>query len=342
MNSVPITDVLPWGDISPPTGGRTILIYDSAESNGRFLLYTIAAQSLRLQSSYNNETYTKQEGNDDQTHVLWIHCGTKTDAQLNAGMKKNGCDVKGTTKYGENKVHILRSSISSSVPDIQPQQHPLWDENSLKMLYQQIKSLTSQWSKFVIILDDASLMSTYYGGNLTFAFIQKVRNLVRTESQREKQSSFIILASNDLDQECYTQSTNQQDKNVTGGKKMQYIGAGGKGMLQDPESLTFMELGSLYELEEMVWERALIELADGVVDVLPLTSGFAKDVHGRLVFTCQRGGGLGWRDGIRVSGNVDSNRAGGGGGGGDTNHFSTTLVNYCCTDAGVKAIRLRV
>jgi hypothetical protein len=374
MNSVPITDILPWGDHSPPTGGRTILIYDSAESNGRFLLYTIAAQTLKLQQTSSSSSSSSDNTRDDKRpHVLWIHCGTKTDSQIYAGMKKNGIDVKGT-KLGESKIHILRSISTDNsmlVPQIlsqnnQPETNTSsWDDEkkSLKLLYQRIKNITSQWSKYVIILDDASFMSTYFGGNLTFAFIQKVRNMVRKESLI-KQNSLILLASNDLDQECFAQSTNQQEKNVTGGKNMQYIGAGGKGMLNDPESLTSMELGSLYELGEMVWERALVELADGIVDVLPLASGFAKDVHGRLVFTCRRGGGLGWRDA-----GVGSSMSGSGSGSssssfsaGDSkrgsigrtmiggfapasstpHHFSTTLVNYCCTDSGVKAIRLRV
>lgn len=366
MNSVPITDILPWGDHSPPTGGRTILIYDSAESNGRFLLYTIAAQTLRLQQSSSSSSDNTRD--DKRPHILWIHCGTKTDSQIYAGMKKNGIDVKGT-KPGESKIHILRSISTDSmlVPQIASQNNQpetntsSWDDEkkSLKLLYQRIKNMTSQWSKYVIILDDASFMSTYFGGNLTFAFIQKVRNMVRKESLI-KQNSLILLASNDLDQECYAQATNQQEKNVTGGKNMQYIGAGGKGMLNDPESLTSMELGSLYELGEMVWERALVELADGVVDVLPLASGFAKDVHGRLVFTCRRGGGLGWRDagiGSSVSGGGSSSSfsareskrgsigsiSGGFAPASSTpHHFSTTLVNYCCTDSGVKAIRLRV
>jgi hypothetical protein len=72
----------------------------------------------------------------------------------------------------------------------------------------------------------------------------------------------------------------------------------------------------------------LVELADGVIDVVPLASGFAKDVHGRLIFTSKWGAGLGWKK------NDNSSTA--------KNNFSTTLVNFCCSDAGVRAIRLRV
>ena len=97
---------------------------------------------------------------------------------------------------------------------------------------------------------------------------------------------------------------------------------------------------------QSVWERALIEMADGIVDVLPLTSGFARDVHGRLIFT-ERLGSKGWKC-SNTNGKVTNAETG--------NreiqtrsinpisksHFSTTTVNYCCDDSGVRAIRLRV
>ena len=108
------------------------------------------------------------------------------------------------------------------------------------------------------------------------------------------------------------------------------------GKLCDSESFAAMEISSRYELYEVAWERALVEMADGIVDVTPLPSGFAKDVHGRLVFTGRWGGGLGWLDeegntAAKPFVNTSSN-----------SNFSTTIVNFCCSDAGVRAIRLRV
>ena len=89
------------------------------------------------------------------------------------------------------------------------------------------------------------------------------------------------------------------------------------------------------------WERNLVELADGIVDVMPLQSGFSLEAHGRLVFT-ERKGGRGWRDAASVSGGrrvpstarpTSSSAAG-------APAFLTT-VNYCCEDSSIKAFRLR-
>lgn len=69
--------------------------------------------------------------------------------------------------------------------------------------------------------------------------------------------------------------------------------------------------------QDVVWEHSLIELADGVVDVAPLTSGFSREVHGKLLFSAVPGN-RGW-------------------GGRDTNH----VFNYRLTDNQVLAIRVR-
>ena len=37
--------------------------------------------------------------------------------------------------------------------------------------------------------------------------------------------------------------------------------------------------------DECPWERQLVEMADTVVDVVPLASGYSREVHGRLIFT---------------------------------------------------------
>jgi len=109
-----------------------------------------------------------------------------------------------------------------------------------------------------------------------------------------------------------------------GGKQGQWVGAGGDSCTTEAEAAST----SVY------WERGLVEIADGVIDVIPLQSGFSKEAHGRLVFT-ERMGGRGWYD------------HGGQGGGRSNRVYSTKripaarIVNYFCGDQGVKAIRLR-
>ena len=90
------------------------------------------------------------------------------------------------------------------------------------------------------------------------------------------------------------------------------------------------------------WERNLVELADGIVDVMPLQSGFSLEAHGRLVFT-ERKGGRGWRDaassaagGRRLPSTARPTSSSAAG----APAFLTT-VNYCCEDSSIKAFRLR-
>jgi hypothetical protein len=218
----------------------------------------------------------------------------------------------------------------------------------------------------LIILDNASLLSTQFGPQLTHAFIQTIQNMissvttsctsdnsstVRTTKNRNKKGKgcFAILCSHDLDQEYYLNSTQQSNRNtnVTGAKIMQYIGGGGRGILCNAEEMAMLNQQALFELENssFVWERSLIELSDGIIDVIPLSSGFARDVHGRLIFT-ERMGSMGWKDvgmgvGIMtVSG--EGSRSQARKVTTSQSSFSTTTVNFCCHDSGVRAIRLRV
>lgn len=65
------------------------------------------------------------------------------------------------------------------------------------------------------------------------------------------------------------------------------------------------------------WEQSIAELADGIIDVLPLATGPTRQAHGRLLFTqvSERG----WR----------------------TNHQPLKLVNYSLSDNKVAAIRIQ-
>ena len=208
----------------------------------------------------------------------------------------------------------------------------------------------------LIIIDNVSLLSNQIGSKLTHVLIQKIQNLLL---KTYNQGCLTILCSGDFDQEYYLNSTQQSKRNtnVTGGKIIHYIGGGGRGILCDSEDMAILNQRMMYEFE-YIWERSLIEMVDGIIDVMPLASGFARDVHGRLVFT-ERPGSLGWKDygqsgrssrSIRnrnrvattisdkrnfhsSAGNTDPSQRG---------KFSTTTVNYCCNDAGVRAIRLQV
>ena len=433
MNSVPLTDVLPWGD-SIPNGGRTILICDSTETDGRFLLHTLASQCINASSSTSASTSasisasksmsgsssfrrntnianTKRNKNMNQNNngqVLWIHCGCFTDNQLRLGLKKAGCDASsiasspssssfamnrhtrtGTTTNTSSQLEIINimnelseyyhydNTNTDNDIDADASNNEKDDKDYQKEFIKGIYLKAKEWVNKItqpndndpnnmsssqlqsqpnplIILDNASQLSNQFNPQLTHALIQKLQNLLTKKSI----GCFTILCSNDFDQEYYLNSSSssqhqhQSKVSVKGGsgKMMQYIGGGGRGILIDSEEMSILNSQSLYELQ-CIWERSLVEIADGIIDVMPLPSGFARDVHGRLVFT-EWLGSKGWRDGRNDNNSRSRNGGGGGIGAGrviatsagmlSQNNFSTTTVNFCCHDSGVRAIRLRV
>ena len=424
MSSVPLTDVLPWGD-SIPKGGRTILICDSTETDGRFLLHTLTYQCL-CQNNKNNTNNNSNninvsnntiENNNNKGKVLWIHCGSSTNQDIRTALKKAGCDAKAIGfGIGMNRNNVIdrhnlsslssSSSSSSSQLDIINIHQGLseyymnslivgnndnrndnhHDDNDnimiykyhndfIKNIYIQVKdwmknhyhnhnnettvlqtTTSSSSAQPLIIIDNVTLLSTQIGPKLTHVLIQKIQSLLLLHNQ-SRIGCLAISCSYDFDQEYYLNSTQQSKRNtnVTGGKIMQYIGGGGRGILCDSEEMSNLYQKMIFEYVH-VWERSLVEMVDGIIDVVPLASGFARDVHGRLVFS-ENLGSLGWRSSNDNKGDDDDddmsdNVRNRGKKGVDfsshyiarTQHgsFSTTTVNFCCHDNGVRAIRLRV
>ncbi len=121
------------------------------------------------------------------------------------------------------------------------------------------------------------------------------------------------------------------------------------------EQCNYLSLSTNSTVPSMVYRCGLYELADAIVDVSPLESGYARDVLGRLSFATTWNG-KGWWGGSSVggggtavapvagvnSGAGSSNRVG------NTNHkddanraYSSICVNYRCDDSGVRVMRLR-
>lgn len=453
MNSVPLADVLPWSD-THLTAGQTILICDSTETDGRFLLHTLASQFIKSHSTDTTTMTTaasaggsskilptssaKQQRNEQQQQhnkVLWVACGPLTEQLILSALKKIGCDLPISSSYPHDLKHAPKKQVQvinvmlELIELIQTRRdHESGNEEDrpmntddeecyeicLKRIYQRIRTSllddnrsttsstttssssddsnlstpVSSSSNVLIILDNVSLLSTFFGPRLVHAFIQKIRALIQKNpacspqsSSSSSSSSLALLCSHDIDQEQYITKASQEKKNtsVSGGTKSQYIGGGGRGILLDSKELSLLEQNALYELQHggggeddneahgniaSCWERHLVELADGIVDVVPLASGFARDVHGRLIFTERAGSGLGWGVGGRGRKNEGQQQqqqqrllqnkrmhAVKGGKKGSAaldfkpsergTTFSATIVNYCCTDSGIRAIRLR-
>lgn len=474
-NSVPLADVLPWGD-TLPTGGRTILINDSAETNGRFLLHTMASQFMKQSTTTGVAGAADPNTNfSNSSKVMWITCGALTEEHILSALKKVGCDVpsvslftssnSSSTTMSKKSSHIGNVKVISvlvELDEITNNQNTKTSNNRdndcvknnntcsdelsvhhnnnveyeyyLKTIYQRIQkwmspnekfekesidsddNLPAQFEEFqtptsstsfhhLIILDDVQMLSTFFGAPLTHAFIQQIRSLIRHTPNHTSTKTPVtandacltLLSSHDIDQEQYILKTSEETQNtsVRGSKRTQYVGSGGRGIYSNSKDLSQLEQNALYELYhggaswgeggELVsatWERQLIELADGIIDVVPLASGFARDVHGRLIFT-KRPGGLGWRRNTNDNESRMRRTAIVGGANGTNKHrvrakstfastttgidgidhtlsimkessfaptttvmtahmqFSSKIVNYCCTDGGIRAIRLR-
>ena len=89
----------------------------------------------------------------------------------------------------------------------------------------------------------------------------------------------------------------------------------------------------------LLYRSGINEIADGIVDISPLESGYARDVNGRL--SCgATWKGKGWwgiggsSGGITRSGNATPNE-------GSAGAYTSICVNYRCDDSGVRVMRLR-
>lgn len=380
-NAVPLSDVLPWADALPPN--RTVLINDSVGTDGRFLLHTLASQTLRGGggSSSAGSSFRRASPTDSSAaaslappssssapggRVLWLGCTPASVKQIASALKKIGCDASLTTAASlatsvgasspataktrrleivpimlEAATEILSSSADDEDREDGENDAAFANNEFLKKLYKRIKTWLSESSSqkhpHLIVVDDATSLATIFGPTHTEFFVRQVRSLIL----RQGNASMAVLCSTDADQDRYLTAAAKEggaNVNVAGGgsAKSTWLGAG----------------SDLYALEQeyqqvvggagtgSAWERNLVELADGIVDVMPLQSGFSLEAHGRLVFT-ERKGGRGWRDatapaasGRRLPSTAARPTS-------SAPAFLTTVVNYCCEENSIKAFRLR-
>jgi len=392
-NAIPLADVLPWGDVVP-TSGRTILVQDSAGTDGRFLLHTLAMQTLARRPYADRSGGGSADARNNRTiqnvsaggggRVLWLGCTPATDAQIASAMKKIGCDVsvtaaavlratgaagsssitRPTTPRKRLEIIPIMHEIASFIVDNGREEKGEGDEigidhEYLKKLHGRVKSwLLSQEQqqqkqqqqqqqqgttsssvdqRHLVVIDDASSLATIFGSRATEMFIRQVRALLRRDDGGRR-CCLAILCSADADQDRYL--TDVASKAQGGGGTVNVTGGGRKGPWIGSAGDTSLEEDAVSALT-CPWERSLVELADGIVDVVPLQSGFSLEAHGRLVFT-ERKGGLGWKE--RRKETVASSRGGVGAEISTSSSsvaFFTAVVNYCCEESSVKAFRLR-
>ena len=289
-------------------------INDSNETDGRFLLHALAKQVL---------------GSPVNGSVLWLACGPITDRQVATALKKNGCEVATLYLRGgmqSPEAASLPLAIRSLTTEIacaftkNTNTIESWNpERFLQGCYKQVKTWLKEQTRQPcwVLLDDVSSLATMLGDpRVVYRFVDSLNAL--PNKQNVKSFGLAIRCSNDFDQGVYKEKK-LEDQNVNSAPL--WVGFGGQcnNLQRDAVPTT-------------PWERHLVELADGIVDVVPLSSGYSREAHGRLVFTLHPSG-RGWR-------NVEAD---------DTPKSSDSLagfatnstVNYCITDNGVRAIRLR-
>lgn len=196
-------------------------------------------------------------------------------------------------------------------------------ETFLRDLYRRIKlwhnkqetnANGTQW----LILDDMSSLATILGETLVYQFVDSVCALAFSSMEGSDAPSFglVIRCSNEEDKLLLKASKVDEHKDKTG-----WIGAGGQSHRA--------QIKRIHE-DWIPWERSL-ESIDAIIDVVPLTSGYSREAHGRLIFT-EAPFGRGWRDAATT---VLASKASSG------VAWNKAILNYCIQDNGVRAIRLR-
>lgn len=346
MNAtVPLEEALPWSTEIP----RKILICDSIETDGSFLLHTFAGQILKggggsIGGSSDATTTTTGGGGGGggQNHLWWLTARPSTDRQVATALKKIGCDVAasylrkpaavGLTADLQNhhqhsrrlKITSLTTEIASKILETDDDDDgPAFDgETYLKEIYKQIKSWAtlrqdSSKATFWVFLDDmSSLASTLGDEALVYQFVDSIHAL----ATRSKNLGTVVRCSYEQDQTLLKAAQLGEAQDMTG-----WLGAGGMAQKQETKHLNQTWIP---------WERT-IESMDTVVDVIPLSSGYSREAHGRLVFS-EYPGGRGWggtatgsktKQGPMVAPSASA--------------WNKFVINYCLQDNGVRAIRLR-
>ena len=280
--SVPLMEALPWS--ASTVGGKCWLVCDSIETDGRFLLHTVASQAL-----------------SSKERVFWLACGPWTCQLIAAAMKKLGCEAAAAyvrdSSSLQHPLHIRSVTVEMSTRLEGKERFDI--ERYTKELYHSIRSwleIDETSYRNLIVVDDASALASLIGERLTYCFLLSLRAFAK----RTKNCNLIILCSQDYEMDIKKEQDTSSVR-AGGSRNADWVGAGG---------------GSSDAPAYIPWERSLPELADDIVNVDPLTSGYSREAHGRLVFISQPIG-----DGKET--------------------ISPIVMNYCCQDTSVSAIRLR-
>lgn len=302
----------PWLINSP----ETMIVTDTIMNDGRFILYTLVHEVLHLYANDNSNhncnnknirTTTSSSSSNNKHHydndnaiVLWINGTSRSEEQIRMGLQQlNGGNnnANSTTMMNHRKFidpTIIASNITiQSIPILMSQSisshnnNNNWDiEHFVKyemyqfirrwiLSFQQESSLSSATTTTTngiilpwIIIEDISCISNLIGKRLTYALIHSIQCLKHIIP-----FGLIIRYSSDY----------EYDNIITKSFYHNYdwIGAGHHPKQQnniknnDNKSMT----------SSSSWEHSFIEFATLIIDVVPLLTGYSREVHGRLLFT---------------------------------------------------------
>lgn len=226
----------------------------------------------------------------------------------------------------------------------------------------------------LIIIDNATNLVPMFGDRLANAFLSSVRSLMKKQSRKKmipvsntanntpctiitNINLLAIRASSPDDGGLYQIDDNESSLK---GEKLRseyarllrpWLGFGsgmsssstntdgddvGTNIIQIEEQCNYLSLNP-HSIPSIVYTSGLYEVADGIVDVSPLESGYARDVLGRLSFVACGKGWWGITGGGRSSGSGNTTKKG------DdiASAYTSICVNYRCDDSGARVMRLR-
>lgn len=230
----------------------------------------------------------------------------------------------------------------------------------------------------LVIVDNGTMLSTIFGDTLSNAFISSVQASLKSHGRKSQTATAAATIGGGNAPAITVNTTNlltirtsspddgglyqvSDEDNVMKGEKLRseysrllrpWLGMGSEtNIVQMEEQCSYLSLSSNSTVPSMVYRCGLYELADGIVDVSPLESGYARDVLGRLSFVTTWGGKGWWGSSSGAAVGVNAGGIGGSGVGssnrGGVNKddingtYSSICVNYRCDDSGVKVMRLR-
>jgi hypothetical protein len=293
------------------------------------------------------------------TRILWLANGGWTTQLVAQALKKMSCPssaiqqtVGGNSNISSSsssnntstatkkkkliQIRSLTQEIGQVVHELQPN-HAFCAQDYVQRLYQEIKAWwKSQAAQLLsldstttstsssnddspmlnprctcwLILDDVSALSALVGSRLTYALVMQLQALsVKSSSQLLSSSMmlpFSIMIRCSLGDPPQAPMMNSTCWVGAGGSKSGG-GSGGGGGNDDDDFIC--------------WEQGLVEIADQVVDVIPMASGYSSNVHGRLVVTKSPR--------HAIFGNAAN-----------TSLSPPLVMNYCLTDSKVLAFRI--